>query len=142
MYTVKTVTSRIANFFNSRKGRETAIVAIILLTGCVSFGLGRLSVLMERTPPVSIEYRGQTLSKGQGSIEEKKTFETNLAASAEAVATAENERVVASKNGSVYHLPWCAGGQKIKEENKVWYNSPEAARAAGLRPAGNCKGLE
>jgi len=49
--------------------------------------------------------------------------------------------LVASKNGTVYHFPWCSGAQRINEENKIWFTSQEEAQAAGYRPAANCKGL-
>lgn len=141
MYTVKTVLHRIANFLRSRKGRDMALVGLILLTGTASFGLGRLSALNENRPPVSVDYNGKVIDGGDLSAASAHPDNTgNLAAAGAALGG--DERVVASKNGSVYHLPWCAGAQKIKEENKVWYNSPEAAKAAGLRPAGNCSGLK
>ncbi|MBI5005006.1 MAG: hypothetical protein HZC03_00115, partial [Candidatus Lloydbacteria bacterium] len=48
---------------------------------------------------------------------------------------------VASKNGTTYHFPWCSGAIRIKEENKVWFATKEAADRAGSHPAGNCTGL-
>lgn len=48
---------------------------------------------------------------------------------------------VASKNGARYHYPWCSGAQNIKEENKLWFATKEAAEAAGYTPAQNCDGL-
>lgn len=48
---------------------------------------------------------------------------------------------VGSKNGDKYHLPWCSGALRIKEENKVWFASKEEAERAGYTPASNCKGI-
>lgn len=48
-------------------------------------------------------------------------------------------RVVASKSGSRYHYPWCAGASQIKEENKIWYASEDVAQQAGLTKAKNCQ---
>lgn len=47
--------------------------------------------------------------------------------------------VVGSKNGSKYHHLWCSGVKSIKEENQIWFDSAEAAQAAGYTQAGNCK---
>lgn len=47
--------------------------------------------------------------------------------------------VVGSKNGSKYHHLWCSGVKSIKEENQIWFDSEEAALAAGYTQAGNCK---
>lgn len=49
--------------------------------------------------------------------------------------------VVASRNGSVYHFPWCSGGSQIKQENMIWFTSEEAAKEAGYTPSKSCKGL-
>ena len=47
-------------------------------------------------------------------------------------------RVVASKNSDKYHYTWCAGSNKIKEENRVWFNSDKEAEDKGYTLAGNC----
>jgi micrococcal nuclease len=46
---------------------------------------------------------------------------------------------VGSKNSNVYHYPSCPSAQRIKEENKIWFNSVEEAKAAGYRPCKVCK---
>lgn len=53
----------------------------------------------------------------------------------------EKGAYVGSKNGKTYHLPWCSGAKRIKDENKVWFTSKVEAEAAGYAPAGNCKGI-
>ena len=47
-------------------------------------------------------------------------------------------RVVASKNSDKYHFTWCSGAKRIKEENKLWFNTEAEAIAQGLTLAGNC----
>lgn len=49
--------------------------------------------------------------------------------------------VVASKGGTKYYLPWCAGADRIRADNKVWFSSPHMAEAHGYDPASNCDGL-
>jgi hypothetical protein len=53
----------------------------------------------------------------------------------------DNTEVVASKKGSVYHLPWCPGATRMKEENKVFFENSSEAELAGYTPAKNCEGL-
>lgn len=48
---------------------------------------------------------------------------------------------VASKSGTRYYLPTCSGVSRIKEENKIWFQTKEQAEARGLLPAANCPGL-
>ncbi|MDO8676574.1 MAG: hypothetical protein Q7K16_02900 [Candidatus Azambacteria bacterium] len=45
---------------------------------------------------------------------------------------------VASINGEAYYPINCAAAQRIKEENRIWFNSSEEAEVDGYRPAQNC----
>ena len=92
--------------------------ALVILVGVSSFALGKLS---ER-PPGTVSTESATVHM------------------TEAVET-ESTDYVASKNGSKYHLPWCSGAMRIKEENKLVFKSKEKAEAAGYAPADNCPGL-
>lgn len=49
-------------------------------------------------------------------------------------------RVVASKTSTSkkYHFTWCTGASKIKEANKLWFATAQAAQAAGYTLAANC----
>ena len=95
--------------------------AVLLLVVCVaSFGLGRLSVLEDAQTPA-------TLLQAPG---------------ADIQPIYLGGEVVASKNGTKYHFPWCAGARAMSEKNRVWFKSIEDAQKAGYAPAGNCKGLK
>jgi hypothetical protein len=111
-----------------RVPRDASIVAVIVLASSASFGLGLLA--------------GQ--DAGQGSdkvITIEKTAEEAPVAAASAAQTPTTGRVVASKNGTKYYPPDCAGAARISDANKVWFVSPDAALKAGYEPAANCKGL-
>ena len=49
------------------------------------------------------------------------------------------QRVYASKRGKRYYPWWCDAGSTIAKENKVWYDTPEAAQAAGYTIAKGCQ---
>lgn len=100
---------------------------IIILTAIVSFGLGRLSVIYGQKKPVKIEY--SNLEKNQSAV------------ISESELPNEEKMYIASKNSDKYHLPWCSGAQRIKEENKIWFASKEEAEKAGYKPAENCEGI-
>jgi hypothetical protein len=113
--------SKIKNFIKSYE-KDVILVAVVILVALISFGLGRLSKIKEGRAPITIQ---------------------NL--STDKVNTQNNTKdgaVVASKNGTKYHYPWCSGAATIKEENRITFNSTEEARQAGYLPASNCKGLE
>jgi hypothetical protein len=129
-YTVPTVTDTIPNIAGGRKGGEYGIALVLVLLGAVSFGLGRLSATNDAPSTIA------TCAAAPAALP------IAQAGGEQAVPrSAVGGQFVASKNGSVYHLPWCSGAQRIKEENKVWFASKDAAARAGYRPAANCKGL-
>jgi hypothetical protein len=109
------------------------IIAIIILIGFAGFGLGRLSLIEDSREAVRIEYP-EYLSAS--------VLNAGKALDGETVPTIAQGLLVASKNGSKYHYPWCSGGKSISEKNKIWFDSTDEARKAGYTPAGNCKGLE
>lgn len=127
---------KITNFLHSGKGRDLSLIALILLTGSATFGLGRLSATRSDPERVTITYPD---GKGPDALA---SVEVSTAGAVGPSVADRQGTVVASKNGEVYHLPWCSGASRIKEENRVWYDSIEEARSAGLRPAANCSGLQ
>jgi hypothetical protein len=49
------------------------------------------------------------------------------------------DQIVASKNGTKYYYPNCSGINRIKNENRVFFDTFEAAEEAGYELAKNCK---
>jgi hypothetical protein len=99
---------------------EWGLILVVFLVACASFGLGRLSAMEAAKPAVSV---------GQAPLE------------GEPRGMAIGGLVVASRNGSVYHFPWCSGANQISAANKVWFASEQAAKDAGYTPSKSCKGL-
>ena len=128
-----------SSFFNL--DNDIFVVMMIILVAFASFGMGRLSVnTAEKTPiifqeklPVSFEKvkSSHSSSELQGAVSGSLDNASKSAGS-----------IVVSKNGKKYHFPWCSGAQRIKEENKIWFNNEQEAREAGYTPAANCKGLK
>jgi len=99
---------------------DWGIILVVFLTAMASFGLGRLSAEEEAKQAVSV---GSMPMEG------------------EPRGMAVGGLVVASRNGSVYHFPWCGGASQINPANKVWFASEKAAEDAGYAPSKSCKGL-
>ena len=97
--------------------RDVLILAILVLASSMSFGLGYLA----------------GLDAGRDTNAPPETSPI--------VATSIEGQVVASKSGTKYYLPECAGADRISDVNKVWFTSASAASAAGYAPTANCKGL-
>jgi hypothetical protein len=100
---------------------EWGLLITVFVVAFGSFGLGRLSALENARPPVSI-IQAPTLEKPAG------MYIGGL--------------YVASRTGTVYYYPWCAGGGNISPDKAVWFPTAAAAQKAGYAPAKNCKGLQ
>jgi hypothetical protein len=99
---------------------EWGLILVVFLVAVACFGLGRLSAGEAAKPVVSVsEAPVEATPKGM----------------------AVGGLVVASRNGSVYHFPWCGGAAQINEANKIWFASEESAQEAGYTPSKSCKGL-
>jgi hypothetical protein len=133
-YTAPTVAYNIPELLRTRKAQDVLVVLIIVLVGAGSFGLGRLSG-EQPIAPVTLR------TPEPRTAEQPATPERQTAAAITSVPAPATGNYVASKSGSAYHLPWCPGAQRIKDENKIWFDTKEAAEAAGYHPASNCKGL-
>ena len=120
-YTISIVVNNIPEILSSRKAINIALVLIIASLGVFSFGLGRLSATDNSKATIL-------------------TCEKTLNTSESATLTSQGQ-LVASKNGTAYHYPWCSGAKRISEVNKIWFDTKEEAELAGYRPAANCKGL-
>lgn len=133
--------------FKSFLANDMAFTAVLLmLVGVVSFGLGRLSVQNPGyTTPTVVQTAAAPLAESSSGV----VFtEAPTGTKAAVVPTTAPEGVlttggvVGSKSGTKYHLPTCPGAKQIKAENKLFFESPAQARAAGYTPAANCPGLQ
>jgi len=118
--------------FLKRNGSDIFIVLTVILVALISFGIGRLT--MPKSEPILIKNLEQASVEdidveNQGKVYPPATEQSDVG------------RVVGSKNSDKYHLPECPGAKQINEQNKVWFESIEAAEKAGYKPAGNCPGL-
>ncbi|MDO8565164.1 MAG: hypothetical protein Q7R67_00865 [bacterium] len=115
--------------------KKLFLALVIILTATLSFGLGRLSGVGNREG-IKVEYDAElttdnlrpTTASAINSISPKTSELTDLQTS-----------VVASKNSSKYHYPYCPGAKQIAEKNKLTFASPAAAEASGYILASNCK---
>jgi len=127
------------------QGPYFVVMAIVLLS-IIAFSLGRISGLQDKKEPVRVLNNINTSPPnpspklGEGSSAQINSGEvkgvSNLPMSD------IGGQVVASKNSTKYHYPWCGGAKQIAPKNLITFNSIEEARAAGYLPASNCKGLK
>lgn len=100
---------------------DVFLILAFILVALGAFGLGRLSITLGESDALRIVYPEVGEVRGVQAIQE--------------------EKYVASRSGSKYHLVSCPGAQSIKSENKIFFASKTEAEAAGYTPAANCKGI-
>ena len=129
MQSIKEISNKIKTIIDAPlKNNALFTIFIILIVSICSFGLGRLSKDNQENSSISIKNNNlATISK---SVEAQPPQILPIGG-----------KYVASKNSNKYHAPWCSGAQRIKEENKIWFNNKEEAEASGYTPASNCKGI-
>lgn len=134
--------TKIKHWYQTSKN-DLYVAAIIFLVGMTSFGLGRLSAIWPKKEPVIIDQNGEIGQSPRSAGLEKSVnnFTKQSDSPPSSISASVKGKYVASKNGAAYHFPWCAGALKIKEENKIWFQTKEEAEKAGYKPAGNCEGL-
>jgi hypothetical protein len=124
--------------------RDLFVAGLIFLASVSSFGLGRLSVIWSEKQPIRFvegNVRTKTSENGGGESVASPAAAPGSAKNSAAAAPSQQGKFMASKSGKAYHYPWCPSALKIKEENRVWFQTKEEAEARGYTPAANCPGL-
>ena len=135
MIRIHDLSKKVKTFFEENR-QDLYIATIIFLVGMASFGLGRLSVSWPKKESITITNGELQMPNGKKAKNNK-----NPSLGVGSASSSSKGRYVASKSGTAYHYPWCPGALKIKEENKIWFQTKEEAESRGLKPAGNCEGL-
>ena len=112
------------DFFVKHENRIVLFIGVILLS-FISYGIGRLNTPQPKEP-ITIQASSQDVLKNSSVTKEKTKQENKI--------VKKGGLYVASKNGNKYHLPTCSGAKRIKEENKIWFDSKQEAEKAGLFP--------
>ncbi|MDD5590047.1 MAG: hypothetical protein PHQ47_02645, partial [Candidatus Portnoybacteria bacterium] len=115
---------------------DIALFFGFIAVAIISFGIGYFSAPEMKKLPLIIEEP----EAFQASINEAIQPEPgSVQSQSQSQAQNGDEKgiIVASKNGTKYHWPWCSFAKNIKESNQVWFNSEKEAQAAGYGKCGN-----
>jgi len=96
----------------------------LLLLTLLGFGFGRLSA---KAVPEPVQIRSAELPSYSSPLQQQQV-----------AAVAEEGSYVASKNGKKYYPLSCSGANRIKDENKIYFNTQALAESAGYSKAANC----
>jgi hypothetical protein len=125
--------------------QDWVLMAILLLTASLFFGLGLLAAKEYQKPKDQLWIEQLPAEERAGEVATSSAVtQTPIGGGPAAAVSAVQPTTgvyVASKSGTKYYLPSCSGAKRIKEENKVWFQTKEEAEKAGYGPASGCKGL-
>lgn len=121
----------------SANRKDVILIAIMVVLAAGSFGLGRLSKSSIGPPGITL----QTVSLSQAAAAQTALQDpTDTSAPTPISGSNTTSRAIfGSKNGTKYYWTSCSGASRIKEENKVFWNSEEEARGAGHEKSSTCK---
>jgi len=107
---------------------DIVLALSVVMISIIAFNIGKISLNHEQRAQIKIlspdEVAQQNKTSGSGEVTATKP-------------PLESE-VVASKNSTLYHFPWCSGAARISEKNKIIFPNESAAISAGYTLAGNC----
>lgn len=110
-------------------------ILIIVASSLLSFFLGRLS-LPEVPVNQVLSQSKETAPKNEIAEEKDKLVKKSSAVD---ISSGKQGRYVASKNGKLYYSASCKGANRIKPENRVWFDTESDAQKSGYTWATSCK---
>lgn len=118
-------------------------VGVILLVGIGSFGLGRLSVTNNTNIDTVNNSGVVVLSQNQRvqTTTQTKSISPSTVGQVSDSGTSNTQggAFVASRSGKKYYPVGCGSANRIKTENKVYFDTEEEAEARGLTRTETCK---
>jgi len=141
------ISHNIKSWIQTNTGQTVLILLILIASNMASFYIGKSSTTESKRVSSQNIQIPQDYSLADPEIPKEGTLAAAVTAS-KTSKTKSNEpsntspRYVASKNGRVYYFTWCAGGKKIAAENRVYFQTADKAKEAGLTPSTACEGLD
>jgi hypothetical protein len=121
--------------------KNSEIVLLIIsaiLIGGIAYFIGKIQTLESQPNTIQVVYPDAIAIK-------KDTINTSNQAAASINSTIETKlqtgKIIASKNGKRYYYESCSGVNRIKPENRIYFDTKEQAEAKGLTIASGCKAL-
>jgi len=127
---IKHFISKIKTYVNEHQKMPIWVLFVFIIS-LISFGLGRLSIV-DKQESLIIENGVPLLSD----VDEIITSGGNVRGIS--LPMAQSGNFVVSKNSKYYYLPDCATAKRIKDENKVWFQTEQEAQGLGFVRGSGC----
>lgn len=111
----------------------------LIFVSLSSFGLGRLSI-GDNTDIHSNQKASTYIPETEGQSYTNYTKETKKSSAISNTNNSSKEgNYLASKNGKLYYTRGCKASNRIKEENRVWFDTASDAEKSGYNASASCK---
>ncbi len=143
---------KIKSFATSDRGRDSAVIGIVIFTGIICFVLGRLSIADGQGSGVVIS--GGAAAIGATLLDQKPTYSNNLdqltevggssslqvlnSQSYSTAPTTQKGLYVASSRGKKYYPVDCPAAKGLSPKNLIYYNTAMEAEKAGKSLSSSC----
>jgi len=137
---------KIKTFGQSPKGRDVAVVSIVILTGIICFVLGRLSIVQEKGSGVVITGGANAIGSAlidpsratQPNTDQNSTDSGSLIVQNTAQISMSDGLYVASSRGKKYYPVDCPAAAGLSKKNLVYYKTASDAEKAGKTLSTSC----
>jgi|694.fasta_scaffold01520_23 hypothetical protein len=116
------------------------IISAILIGGS-AYLIGNINALESNLSEIQVVYPDSIAIKSDTKIEEIKSNKDIIIPTDNKTSTISTGKIIASKNGKRYYYQNCAGINRIKLENRIYFETKEQAELKGLTLASGCKEL-
>lgn len=113
------------------------LIMSAILIGGSAYLIGNMNALESNLSEIQVVYPDAIAIKSDTKVEEIKSNEVSSANNQKTNLATGN--IVASKDGKRYYYPNCGGINRIKPENRIYFETKEQAEAKGLTLASGCK---
>jgi len=115
------------------------LIMSAILIGGSAYLVGNMNALESNLSEIQVVYPDAIAVKSDTKLEE--VSPTEMSPSNNKESNLDTGKIVASKNGKRYYYPNCGGINRIKLENRIYFETKEQAEAKGLTLASGCKEL-
>ncbi|MGA1049992.1 MAG: hypothetical protein ACO3TG_00705 [Minisyncoccia bacterium] len=116
------------------------IISAILIGGS-GYLIGNINAIESNLSDIQVVYPDAIAIQSETKIEAIKSDQTITKPIDNTASTVATDKIVASQNGKRYYYPNCGGINRIKPENRIYFDTKEQAEAKGLTLASGCKSL-
>ena len=116
------------------------LIMSAILIGGSAYLIGNMNALESNLSEIQIVYPDNIAINEDVQIEESQS-QKSTTQSNDMKSDSATGKIVASKNGKRYYYPNCGGINRIKPENRIYFDTKEQAESKGLTLASGCKAL-